>query len=183
MNSEERKKAVKVYKDLLKEKEHYEALEKERQELLKDPNVQRYLELEDRKDHEPGFDYYLKKTEDELAIWCYRSINPEVKSDIYIYVGAYKNDPYDCDIVHGSAPIPVDPEEERPEWYYLKSVDHYGEDIYVSPFEFDKFKEENLILYPEPGKAYAVEERYALLVMKEGLVKARKKITAEYGKK
>ncbi|MCQ2749938.1 MAG: hypothetical protein MJ246_08420 [Clostridia bacterium] len=183
MTSEERTKIVKEYKKLLKLKAKYDALENERKELLKDPKVKRYLELLDLKDHEIGYDFYTSKTEDQLAILAYKGLTPEKDSNIYVYVGAYKTNPLDCDIVHGSRGCRVDDTNEKPEWYVFRSVDQYGEEKFVYPYDYDEFIKNNLILYTKPGKSYEVVDRYALLVVREGLVKARKIIAAEYGNK
>lgn len=180
MNGEDRKKLISNYKKELKKKEKYDSIKKELNELATNPAVKRYLELLDASD-DYNYEFYIKSSNDDLLNFVFRNLRFEGSCNIYIYVGAYKYN-YEVDIEHGSNDYRVDGTNYEPDYYLYKCIEGYGEYKTVKPEKKDAFEKENIVLHCKRFKEYDVQERYAKLVVEEGLVTARKKIAEEFSK-
>lgn len=149
MKENERLDALEKIKELKNKKEEYLKLKKELTLLSKDPNVKRYLELEEIISGKKNIGYLNDKSNRiliNLAFSDYirnrnRNIN-ECSYDIWIYEGSY----YEVDDYERSYPIRVSSERAKEFEYNIYVCLECAERVKLFSDEYKEFEKNHFVL-------------------------------------
>lgn len=149
MKENERLDALEKIKELKEKKEEYLKLKKELTLLSKDPNVKRYLALEETISSKKNIGYLNDKSNRiliNIAFHDYirnrnRNIN-ECSHDIWIYEGSY----YEVDVYERSYPIRVSSERAKGFEYNIYVCLECAKRVILFSDEYKGFEKNNFVL-------------------------------------
>lgn len=149
MKENERLDALEKIKELKEKKEEYLKLKKELTLLSKDPNVKRYLKLEEIINSKKNIGYLNDKSNRILINLAFndyirnRNINiNECSHDIWIYEGSY----YEVDDYERSYPIRVSSEKAKGFEYNVYVCLECDERVNISYDEYKEFERKHFVL-------------------------------------
>lgn len=188
MKENERLDALEKIKELKKKKEEYFKLKKELTLLSKDPNVKRYLELEEIISGKKNIGYLNDKSNRiliNLAFHDYirnrnRNIN-ECSHDIWIYEGSY----YEVDVYERSYPIRVSSEKAKEFEYNIYVCLECDERVKLFSDEYKEFEKNHFVLksYSYDINVAKLRETYFKYLTSMKVESANKKIVKTFNER
>ena len=188
MKENERLDALEKIKELKKKKEEYLKLKKELTLLSKDPNVKRYLALEETISGKKNIGYLNDKSNRiliNLAFSDYirnrnRNIN-ECSHDIWIYEGSY----YEVDDYEKSYPIRVSSERAKGFEYNVYVCLECDERVNIPANEYREFEKNHFVLksYSYNINIYKLRDEYFKYLSSMKVESANKKIVKTFNER
>lgn len=188
MKENERLDALEKIKELKKKKEEYLKLKKELTLLSKDPNVKRYLALEETISSKKNIGYLNDKSNRiliNIAFHDYirnrnRNIN-ECSHDIWIYEGSY----YEVDVYERSYPIRVSSERAKEFEYNIYACLECGERVKLFSDEYKEFEKNYFVLKSYSYDIYVdkLRETYFKYLTSMKVESANKKIVKTFNER
>lgn len=188
MKENERLDALEKIKELKKKKEEYLKLKKELTLLSKDPNVKRYLALEETISGKKNIGYLNDKSNRiliNLAFSDYirnrnRNIN-ECSHDIWIYEGSY----YEVDDYERSYPIKVSSERAKEFEYNIYVCLECDERVNIPANEYREFEKNHFVLksYSYNINIYKLRDEYFKYLSSMKVESANKKIVKTFNER
>lgn len=188
MKENERLDALEKIKELKKKKEEYLKLKKELTLLSKDPNVKRYLELEEIISGKKNIGYLNDKSNRiliNIAFHDYirnrnRNIN-ECSHDIWIYEGSY----YEVDDYERSYPIRVSSEKAKEFDYNIYACLECAERVKLFSDEYKEFEKNHFVLksYSYDINVAKLRETYFKYLTSMKVESANKKIVKTFNER
>ena len=188
MKENERLDALEKIKELKKKKEEYFKLKKELTLLSKDPNVKRYLELEEIISGKKNIGYLNDKSNRiliNLAFSDYirnrnRNIN-ECSHDIWIYEGSY----YEVDDYERSYPIRVSSERAKEFEYNIYVCLECAKRVILFSDEHKEFEKNHFVLksYSYNINIYKLRDEYFKYLSSMKVESANKKIVKTFNER
>lgn len=188
MKENERLDALEKIKELKKKKEEYLKLKKELTLLSKDPNVKRYLALEETISSKKNIGYLNDKSNRiliNIAFHDYirnrnRNIN-ECSHDIWIYEGSY----YEVDVYERSYPIRVSSEKAKEFEYNIYVCLECDERVKLFSDEYKEFEKNHFVLksYSYDINVAKLRETYFKYLTSMKVESANKKIVKTFNER
>ncbi len=188
MKENERLDALEKIKELKKKKEEYLKLKKELTLLSKDPNVKRYLALEETISSKKNIGYLNDKSNRiliNIAFHDYirnrnRNIN-ECSHDIWIYEGSY----YEVDVYERSYPIRVSSERAKEFEYNIYVCLECDERVKLFSDEYKEFEKNHFVLksYSYDINVAKLRETYFKYLTSMKVESANKKIVKSFNER